>query len=124
MFGKIFANAVIGASKRGVKSFLAVCRHSGNAMEAALDSFLGVGVVVEGTVGKARVVEYGNGTKLAIPRKHLSMDAYHLTSKAGAVANCTAAVTMFKVPCDWYSWHALVTLFRISAACDPKGAVG
>ena len=98
-FEDISAAAVTGAHTAGVRKFLTICSHSGDAVQTALNAKagLGAGKVIKGSKGAARVVEWPDGTLLAVPETHLSMDAYWRTNKAAAVQNSKTAVEMFKV---------------------------
>ena len=77
-FEDISAAAVTGAHTAGVRKFLTICSHSGDAVQTALNAKagLGAGKVIKGSKGAARVVEWPDGTLLAVPETHLSMDAY------------------------------------------------
>ena len=108
-FLRIFVKFVTGAHALGVLKFVAVCSHSGDAVEAALNdkAEMGIGQVVKGHAGKARVVKWADGTKLAVPNVHLSMDGYWRTKEATARVNCDAVVDMFKVPVRVADMHRL-----------------
>ena len=108
-FADTFRKGVTGAHDCGVRSYLAICSHSGNAIEKALNDHLGAdGVVTAGQPGKGRTVKWagidGDTTTLALPNTHISMDAYHLTDQSRAWANCDTAADMYKVPLVAYSF--------------------